>query len=273
MCFVYMVKIGSGLNTTDVDAVLNDVLDIFDAFRAWADALRIAARASETMQHFVDISRNVLPYPIFITDNRGNVIAYSKNFGVDDVDEYWDSIVLKGETHRGVFSGNVRNADNETVTDWDSRATVYNSRFHRFIGVHLVIDGEVIGSVVIIGHNTEFDTGHCQIADVFCEAATTALARGSSDAELRTGSSMITDLLEERTADHSYIDWLLNKIIGDAAAKTLILCKNVMRSDFNFKNSFATRISRRGIPCFTMVYEDYVVAVTKHGNEAELIKN
>ena len=260
------------LKTTDIDAVFNDILDIFDEFNAWTDALNSAARASCTMQHFIDISSGVLPYPIFITDNQGNVIAFSKNFGVGTVDEYWDPIVLKGETHKDIFIGIVRNAENEAVTDWDSKAKIYNSTFRRFIGVHLVIDNEIVGSVVMIEYADEFNEGQCQIADIFCDAATTALARGSSDAELRTGAAMIKDLLEGHKVDHSYVDGLLNKVVGDNAAKTLILCKNIMRSDFNFKNSFATRLSQRGVACFTMVYADYIIAVAKHGSEMDLIK-
>lgn len=259
------------LDTTDMDKVLNNILDIFDDYNTWSETLTEAFKGAGPMQQFIDISQSILPFPIFITDNRGNVIAFSKNYGVGEVDEYWDSILLHGETHRQIFSGNARNADNERVTDWDSKAKIYNSKYHKFVGVHLVLDNEIVGSIVIIELGTQFNNGQCQIADAFCESATAALAQGNSDAELRTGSAMITDLLQGREPDPIYIEGYLNRLT-DESTKIIILCNNVMRSDFNYKNSFATRISRSGIPCFTMVYEDYVLVIVQHGKEIDMIK-
>ena len=80
---------------------------------------------------------------------------------------------------------------------------IYNSKFHYIIGVHLIIDDEIVGSVVIIDYKDEFWRVHCQLADIFCLAVTSALSRGNSNTELRTGSAVISDILEGRTDDAS----------------------------------------------------------------------
>ena len=107
------------LSQVDINEALAVILDIFEEFNAWESMLRDAVEHGRDMQHFINISRYALPFPMFITDAMGVVLGYSKEYGVNEVDVYWDSIVLHGKIHDRVFSRSLMDDQNRAIHDWD----------------------------------------------------------------------------------------------------------------------------------------------------------
>ena len=260
------------LVSIDINKAFTAVLDIFEEFNAWENMLREAVERGLDIQHFIDISRYALPFPIFITDAFGNIIGYSREYGVGDVDVFWDSIVLHGKIHDRVFSRSLTDDHDRVIHDWDVTPRIYNTHPRRSIGLYILQNGEIIGSIIIIEQDRSLSAGTCQLADIFRDAVSSALNKRGQNAELRPISAIMQDYLNGEEVDRERL-WI--HVLGCVGRQNedfeLILLKNTRRADFNYKSNMSYRMANAGVECFCMPYDDYVLAVIACGNEAALM--
>ena len=260
------------LCSIDVNDAFAAALDIFDEFNSWETMLREAVEHGRDMQHLIDISRYALPFPIFITDAMGVVLGYSKEYGVGEVDIFWDSIVLHGKIHDRVFARSLKDDQGRVIHDWDVTPRIYDTYPRRSIGLYILRDGEINGAILIIEHGWRLSGGACQLADIVRDAASSVSYKRGRDAELRTAAIIMQDYLDGKDIDR---ERLWTHVCGCAGRQNedieLILLKNTRREDFNYKSNMSFRLANAGIACFCVPYLDYVMAVIVCGNEAAFL--
>ena len=254
----------------DINEAFAAVLDIFEEFAAWNGMLLEAAEHGRDMQHFIDISKYALPFPIYIADAMGAVVGYTREYGVGEVDTFWDSIVMHGRTHDKIFSESLTDDQGRVIDDLDG--VVCNTSQGKIIGLYLMQNGEKIGAITIIEKGRNFSAGDCQLADVFRNAASSAAHKRDQDAELRTVAAITQDYLDGKIIDKECL-WV--HVCGCVERQDddieLILLKNVKRNDFFYKSSTSFKLASAGIACFCMPYGDYILAVITCDNEAAFL--
>ena len=259
------------LRTSDVDEVLNAILDIFESFQQWMSALNTAVGLGKNIQHLLDISSYALPFPIVISDSFGNIVGYSRDYDdYAELDSYWSSVVRKQQMNNLVFSETVYTEQRSPVRDWNTEAKIYQTMQSRIIGMHLTVNDEIVGTMVIIELGGRLTTGVCQLADVFHEALSKALSVRGDDAELRTVMAMAEEYLDGKAVDTSRLWEMINELTGRTDEELeLVLLKNFVRTDFTYKNNLAYRLTMPENACFSLVYHDYVAAVIRCDREKE----
>ena len=260
------------LNFADENEALSVVLDIFEKFNAWETLLRDAVEHGRDIQHFIDISRYALPFPIFITDAFANITGYSREYGTGEVDIYWDSIVQHGKIHDRVFSRILMDDHDIPVHDWDETPMIYNTHPRRSIGLYIFQNREIIGAIIIIEHGRNLSAGDCQLSDIFRDAVTSASCKRGQDAELRTAAAIMQDYLDGKNVDKerlwTHVCERAGRQNGDIE---LILLRNTRRADFNYKSNTSFRLTNAGVACFCVPYHDYVLSVIACGNETAFL--
>ena len=247
------------LDTADIDAVLNVVLDTFEQFQQWSDALHAAVSRGGIIQELLDLSREVLPFPLVIADSFGNVVGYSD--GYDDLaeeDQYWSCVVREHRMSDRIFSDTLQGENGAEAGDWDNSPRIYQTEQNRIIGLNLSVGEEVVGKMVIVEAGGVLTTGVCQLAEIFSDAIAGTLAAQGDNAELRTMMNMLEDCLDSKPAN---IDLLWARICERTAKREdeeleLMLLKNISRSDKPFSRNLAYRIGSSLDGCFGLVFHD-----------------
>ena len=259
------------LNTSDVDAVMNVILDVFESFQRWADALDAAVKQGHSVQHMLDISGYALPFPIVISDSFGNIVAYSKTYDkYAEQDAYWKSVVKHQQMNDLVFSETVYSEQKSPVKDWDATPKIYQTLQSRIIGMHLTVNDEIVGTMIIIELGGKLTNGVCQLANVFHEALSKALSIRGDDAEMRTVMAMAEEYLDGKSVDTERLWEMINELTGRTEEELeLVLLKNSTRTDFTYKNNLAYRLMMPENSCFSLVYRDYVAAVIRCEQEKD----
>ncbi len=262
------------LNTPDIDAVLNTVLDTFEQFRQWSEALHAAVERGDSIQELLDLSRGVLPFPIAIADTFGNVVGFSGGYeALAEEDLYWACILREHRMSDCIFSDTLRDVTGAETGDWDNRPRIYQTGQNRIIGRNLSVGDEVVGTMIIVEADGLLTTGVCQIAEIFSEAIAGTLSTQGDSAELRTVMNMLESYLDSKPAN---IDLLWARICERTARREdeeleLILLKNISRADKPFKSNLAYRIGSSLEGCFGLVFHDYVAGILCCAREETLL--
>ncbi len=76
--------------------LVNRIVDIFSQLQEWDKTMHIYALEGKSVQDLLDVSMDLLMYPVLIFDATFNVLAYTKEASVENTD--YDRTVLKGYT-------------------------------------------------------------------------------------------------------------------------------------------------------------------------------
>lgn len=80
------------LRSTDMDDISDKVLECFEFYNNWEETLFEAAQQDRPEQRIVDACDNMIG-PIFIMDLKLNLIAYSKNYKLGEINPIWDEYI------------------------------------------------------------------------------------------------------------------------------------------------------------------------------------
>ena len=262
------------IRTANVGEVLGSVLDVFELFGQWRDALGAAVGRGGTIQELLDLSRGVLPFPIAVADPFGNVVGWSGGYeALGEEDPYWACILREKRLSDRIFSEAARDETGAEIRDWDATPRIYQTGEKRFIGLNLSVGDEIVGTMVIVEADGVLTAGTCQVAAIFRDAIAGTLAAQGDSAELRTVMTMMESYLDGRSAN---IDLLWARICErtgrtDDEELELMLLKNIHRADKPFRSNLAYRIGSALDGCFGLAYHDYVAAIVCCAREESLL--
>lgn len=261
------------LQTDDVDEVINTILDVFEAFQKWEAELKEAVAQAQNIQYMLDISAYALPFPTVISNAFGNVVGYSKGYEqYAETDPYWASIIHKQKMDDMVFAENVYDARMNSIKDWDTTARIFQTMQNPIIGMHLTINEEIVGSIVIIEAGGVLTIGVCQVAELLRDSLSKALNVRGKDAELRTVMAIAEEYLDGKNVDTGRLWDTIVKYTGrEDEDMELILMKNLLRSDFSYKNNLAYRMTSQENRTFGLVFHEYVGVILCSDREREFL--
>ncbi|MCU6761458.1 carbohydrate diacid transcriptional activator CdaR [uncultured Roseburia sp.] len=87
------------LNTSELDAVLNCVLNALAFYTSWDNTMMNLLTSGAMLQDLVDASEDVLNNPLFILDSGQRHLAHNQKYQKGDVDELWDYLLEEGSCH------------------------------------------------------------------------------------------------------------------------------------------------------------------------------
>lgn len=77
------------LGAYNIEDVLNKTIQAFEYFSQWENEMRIASQSKNPLQKIIDCCSQVLG-PMFLMDSRLNLLAFSKNYHLGEVNSLWD---------------------------------------------------------------------------------------------------------------------------------------------------------------------------------------
>ena len=263
------------IRSADADTVLDAVLDAFERFQRWSEALHAAVQRGDSIQDILDLSCGVLPFPIAVADPFGNIAGCSRGYeALAEEDPYWNCVLRERRLSDRVFSENARDENGAEIRDWDSTPRIYRTGPRRIIGVNLTAGDEIAGTMVIVEEGGELTEGTCQLTELLCAAIAGTLSAQGDSAETRAMMSMLESYLDGGSDDIGPI-WagICERTgCGDGGEMELLLLKNVYRGDTPFCSSLAYRIGRGVDGCFGLVFHNFTAVILSCEREAQALK-
>jgi len=155
------------LDTTDLEEVLNCVLDVLSFYTSWDTAMMNLITTGAMLQDLFDASAEVLGRPAFLLDPLQRHLAHTQNYGVGDVDEMWDILLTSGSCDME-FLVAFNEADPERIT----RKGIYsyeepyfpNESYH----YNFIIRDSFLGSATLIILDGKIHDGELDCYSLFC---------------------------------------------------------------------------------------------------------
>lgn len=85
------------LETSDLEEVLNDVLNAFEYYGSWNNQMLELLSSNAMLPDFFSAVRQLLPLPLFLLDAGFRLLAFQEDYGVGQVDEIWDEMLKTGK--------------------------------------------------------------------------------------------------------------------------------------------------------------------------------
>ena len=204
----------------DTEIIVNEILAAIEYYNKWEAKLWEASALEDALQKMIELSDDVFDHPSRIIDMDGRVLAISKKYGPNDVDERWKKTYESGVVDLTNVGTPVITMEGEYLHEWEEIPRRYytEERGVNYIAANIQSDNEIIAAFFIQEHRTKFTLSHCQLAAVFCEILKTVFSNTKNSA-LRSKSSILMDLLE----GGSVIDKLPERLTGDGTASPMLL--------------------------------------------------
>lgn len=84
------------LETTDLEEVLNDVLNVLERYQGWGTRMLELLASNAMLQELFDATAPLLPEPIFLMDASQRFLAHMPLFARGEIDPIWDEMVAFG---------------------------------------------------------------------------------------------------------------------------------------------------------------------------------
>lgn len=84
------------LETTDLEEILNSILNAFEHFNAWNSTMLELLSSNAMPQDLFSASYHVITSPFLLLDAGLRLLAYNTCYGIGDVDDIWDEMLKTG---------------------------------------------------------------------------------------------------------------------------------------------------------------------------------
>lgn len=155
------------LDTTDLEEVLNRVLDVLSFYTSWDTAMMNLITTGAMLQDLFDASEGVLRRPVFLLDPLQRHLAHTQCYEVGEVDEMWDILLTSGSCDMEFLLA-FNEADPERIT----RKGIYsyeeqyfpNESYH----YNFIIQDSFLGSATLIVLDGDIHAGELDEYSLFC---------------------------------------------------------------------------------------------------------
>ena len=197
------------LNTTDLEEILNCVLDAFTFYTHWDNIMMNLLTSGAMLQDLFDASQEILGQPAFLLDPYQRHLAHTSNYGIGDVDEPWDYILQQGSCDME-FLLRFNATDPERIR----RKGIYTydpSLFpHKAYHYNFSLQGNFLGSATIIALSDPMTEGALNCFSLFC-----TYVQKWFEIHIQEQQSLI-------------LDAQLRTVISDANASPQDLCRRLL---------------------------------------------
>lgn len=245
------------LDTADIDGVLNEILDAFDYYSSWADGLRQDISDGCGLQHLVERSYDVFREPMVVFDAALNGLAYTTQYGPDDVDGGWKRIVQTGNSSSGALgkgkdrphpSSNYRRDVQElNAPFFNNMNSLQKLLFH---------EKAVVGRIVLLEFHRREGKGTMQLLDILGSLIELWLDRGQG--ERRAESDVFRELLEGVQVPARELDYKLSMRGWEARQEKLLLKLEVPVTYKDSAHALLSQLERLLPDCYAFFHREYI---------------
>lgn len=246
--------------------LLNEILLTFDFYNSWESRLLEASFLEEPLQNMLAASADIFKSPAIILNNEGHVTAYSKNYNRDAFNDFWRELTDTNTVPTSHFGTRIITHDGQVLSEWTETPQVYagSGQHPDYIAANLVIDGEFVGALLLLGFEEKFGPQHCQLAGRLCLAAVQTAAGKGRTFELPSNSMILQRLLEGTPPTPLQIQQLSEKW---SAPWVLFAVKSISGEPTKLrKNTTLNKIRSARVRSLSLLYGHEILAVTDRDN-------
>lgn len=245
------------LGDQNVNLILNTLLESFEFFNNWESALWEAA-ARHAIQEIVDLGTEILGNPINVSDSEGNILAMSSIYQNEYINAHWDEIRKTNRIPMELLGSPLRTIGG-SLSDWsESPECFLLPNGDAIMGVNLCINGERIAAIGIPQHRKTFSPGDKDLTCVLRDVLLSFLGAASGNDAIRSGASIITDLLAGVQIDPELLDKLA---LNCNAPWRFLVIDNPFRSDLIYKQNLLKRLQTAPFPCIPFLFDEHIVTL------------
>lgn len=259
------------LMVVDEDLILgklfNEIQELFLYFNKWEAKLQELIHSKGSLQQLVDVSDEIIGWPISIVDRAEKTLAASKFDKSNDI--------MWSEIRKGYIRTELLQQDSVKTSEiamYSHPMQMYSTVSNRItLSQAILINGHVVGFTAV--HHTEpgphhFSWGIVQLLDFFTQQVTMHM-RSNEFFKLSRGMMfeyLLADLIEGKTDDETVIKDRLRFLGWDLEGN-----KKIIRIEVNKKslNAMKLKMMRSQIEdlipdCWSVIYDDGLVVIAKN---------
>jgi len=259
----------------DVDAVLNDVLSLFDALNAWETAMWEASDGEDPFQCIAESTVGIFTGSLLLTDRYGFIVGRSTGFeptmglwgrkGAHEPDPEiataWHEVLLDSDIlpERYLYQPCI---DEEGIQhdDWAVEPLLFHDDTGvRFIGAQLYDGDEPVLWMGEMEYAKAFGKADLQLVQVM-ERVLRAVIRSSRDDLALPGSVALLGTLESGHDDSGRFEKVLGQMRVEYPLQVIAL-RNLSGPMENRKTALAHTLDKADIPLVSAVYRTETVVV------------
>lgn len=253
------------VDNVSIETLINKVLAAIDYYNRWELRLWEVSTCEDAMQKMINLSDEIFNHPSRIMDMDGKVLAISRKFGPDDVDERWKKTYETGIVQLSNIGTSVITYEGEYLDEWEEIPRRYytEGKEINYIAANIQEDGENIAAFLMEENGTEFTQADCQVAAVFCQILKSVLKKKSGNMGIQSRASILLELLEGKEPEKEFLEKLQSGDTSDSF-KLLVIRSTRTSTPKIRKGSMLTLIRRIGIPNISLMYEEDIVCVVNN---------
>lgn len=245
------------LDTEDMGAVFNEVLDAFDFYNAWADGLERDILDGCELQHLLDQSDPVFREPLIVFDAGHMVIAHSSRYGPDALDEEWNTMLQTGSN-----SFDILNEMKEHLHRARYSHEVTELRYS-FFAKHslqrmLFDDQSVIGQIILIEWHRPAGKGARQLLDALGSLMELWMRHTQREQLLKPECDIFRGLLDGKAVSGQEVNYRLSMMGWEKAHEKLLLKIEIPTADREIAHPLQARLERRLPDCYVFLHQGAV---------------
>lgn len=155
------------LNTTDLEEILNCVLDALTFYTHWDSIMMNLLTSGAMLQDLFDASQQILGHPAFLLDPYQRHLAHTANYGIGDVDEPWDYILEQGSCDMDFLlrfnATDPGRIHRKGIYSYETSLFPHNAYHYNFS-----LQGNFLGSATVIALPAPMTEGALNCFSLFC---------------------------------------------------------------------------------------------------------
>lgn len=231
------------LDTDDEEEVLNSVLNAFEFYSKWDNALLELLSSNSMLQDFLNVSESVLKRPIFLLDSGQRLLAMSQNYPLGSVDQQWDELILDGSSNMEMIL-----KLNSTQPERFNRKGIYylSDDFgtpHSGQHYNFFVNDKWVGKLVMIDLDNSVTAGEVCLLSILCSHFDKWFLAHIQELDALQLDHLLAAALADENNDNSELIRALNISGWTNADKLVIIQVSAPYQPYNINNHFCRTIN------------------------------
>ncbi|SHJ72409.1 PucR family transcriptional regulator [Parasporobacterium paucivorans] len=246
------------LQTTDLEAVLNDVFDAFDYYNRWSDSIKESIFSGCPVLQITENSQDIIDDPFVVFDSGNMLIAHSTRFGLGSFDEEWDRMILnKSNSLEKLYflSEYFKSANFSNLVQASKLSAFQNKSMWR----NLYLKNRFVGRVVIIEKNHPITNGRMHLCDELGHLIEIWMSHNQAQHEIRENHKIFLDLLDNEPISEEELLHRLKVQSWLPSAPKMVIAVNTLLSHEEMLNPLIRKLERSFSSCFVFEYKSSIL--------------
>lgn len=249
------------VQTASVTLVFNQILQFFEERQIWESTLNDRITSGCLLNDVLDHFREVLPLPLMVLDNGQIMLAHSEQFGMDSIDEEWNTALETGSFHiekltayNQMHHARIRQQGNYAVPADPFPYASFNRNIY--------IDQEFVGFISLI-LVSEMKEVYEDWFDLACSAIMNWVKLYMQQNEIVMRREVLIELLEGHDEHLKQFSDAMNTAGWDQNIRKRILVLSCMSDVLNMNLHIARVLGQSTSSIYAIEHQNQIVAVIR----------